>query len=529
MDALNSQTHIDAHQFISSSMGKKILKNKSKNESYNDVFNGALEKRDEKKASLTEKKERLDQRKARFESSTSNNPLIRTANNLASAVLSKKINVLEKSVEAIQRERAILSELADDRSGLKESIEILHLQKKMKEKSLSNAKKNEISREIADVFVNAKDHEKMSRIREAVDAEGKHSSNLFDLVYNQLNVADCHRIISAINEAAEKAYVNDPGSFHFVYKIYTDVDDTLKGTLNDRESKVTGFYPGVMNLLRTISEKEAGSSASKITLLSARPKALRSPSNKMMEHAFPKEIEFFSLYGSGKAATKAIKHYTYGKKAKNFTENRSDAKRGNLRLKKSAKKSETRTYTSFAGDKRANIDRDLLLRPEVRPIMIGDSGEGDLMFLQQKNSGEGATIDDPRIPPEYKERAYDEQERGSPVNYPNKPVFLGFIHDLHNHSSDSIRPNPADPQAGYEEKNIHIFNNYVDVARACNRVEIGEEKFLISHDELNKILAEAQEWIDSNPPSSVDDPNGGVANVREIQYREDLQKSINEV
>lgn len=145
------------------------------------------------------------------------------------------------------------------------------------------------------------------------------------------------------------------------------------------------------------------------------------------------------------------------------------------RVKEICSSLEAKTFISFALDKRQNIDRDLLLRPEVRPIMIGHCGEGDLIFLLMKNSGFPPPLEDERIPAEYAGETRWEGNSDAPGNPANRPLFLGFAHAISSPTDYRVRPDPSGVESHAQLK-TQVFSNYVDNALYCFKQGVFDRK-----------------------------------------------------
>lgn len=413
-------------------------------------------------------------------------------------------------------------------TGVQKGMEILKLQDRLVKEKLNVEQRNQICDQIASIFESAKSYQVMYELRETIDNLHTGTSQLHKLVYEDVDVKSCHRILKAINENVKTGFKDDPQQIKFTYMIYSDIDDTIKGSLNDRQSSIKGFYPGALEFYKQIglakptlekdssnkelvskmskTEKEADSSSRsdrvevsasenqvKMTFLSARPQAASNLWNKKMKGELPVETPFFSLYGSTESILKGVRYYV-SKKIVDFIANLADRLLGGSmreRVKSVCRSSEANTFIAFALDKRKNIDRDLLLRPEVRPIMVGDCGEGDLIFLLMKNSGVPSPMHDERIPEEYVGEGRWQESESLPGNPTNKPLFLSFAHAFSSPTDYQVRPDPK-YQNEYSQLNTRIFSNYVDNALYCL------EKKVFDRNAADKVVNDAKKWIDQN-------------------------------
>lgn len=406
--------------------------------------------------------------------------------------------------------------------GVQKGMELLKLQEILAIGNLSPAQRKHVCDEIAARFESTQSYQEMYDLRVTVDHIQAGTSQLHKLVYDDVDVETCHRILKAINENVKQGFKDNPQQIKFNYMIYSDIDDTIKGSLNDRQSNIGGFYPGALEFYKQMGlakpqqegnsskteegpEKGKGVAASsqknqteaaesgtqvKLTFLSARPKIASDLWNVGMKKELPADTHFFSLYGSTPSILKGVKYYV-SKKIVDFVSSLADWVLGphaKERVKSICRSSEANTFISFALEKRKNIDRDLLLRPETRPIMVGDCGEGDLIFLLMKNSGVPSPQSDDRIPAEYigEERWHD--SLSSPGNPTNKPLFLGFAHAISSPTDYEVRPDPK-YQDDYSRLNTQIFSNYVDNALHCF------EKGVFDRNAADKVVNEAKNWI----------------------------------
>ena len=371
--------------------------------------------------------------------------------------------------------------------------EVLHLQKSLSKFWVSERKREEIGQKVAEIFENVSSYEEMCTLRERIEGSHTGTSLLHRLVYRDVNPQASQRILRAINANVNRAYLENPAQIKFSYMVYSDIDDTIKGTLNDLKSGVSGYYPSVFEFYNEVSQADQDLPTAKkvhLTFLSARPDIVSNFWNLLLRRNLPNEVKFYSLYGSLSAFLNEVK-----RRIINFVAviaikvlpNKLASK-----IKESREASETRNFISIALDKRQNIDRDLLLRPEVRPIMVGDCGEGDLIFLLMKNSGVPIPVDDERIPEEY---VGEEKWTGSldtPGNPTHKPLFLGFAHALSSHSGyEGIKLHPDYHEEYLQEFNTLLFSNYVETTLHC------VEKGIINKAAADQIVEKAREWKES--------------------------------
>lgn len=421
---------------------------------------------------------------------------------------SNELQILESAIRDLQERYH-----SQCSSGVRKGIEIIHFQHALTKGGLSPEEKGAICEKIARIFEGAESYLEMYDLRETIDSLSLGTSSLHKLVYVDVDVDTCHRILKSINQNVQKAYAENPAQIKFKYMIYSDIDDTIKGSLNDRGSAVEGFYPSAMEFykqfaltnpndkLQTEKSAESDAKASEpdfqnvgLTFLSARPKAKSNMWNKKLKGKLPDGTKFFGLYGSTSAFVEGVKHYIIKLIVSLAEKILPEFLR--KRVIDICNSSEAQTYISFALDKRQNMDRDLVLRPEVRPIMIGDCGEGDLIFLLMKNSGVPIPLDDERIPEEYR---YDEKwndranppDQNSPVNPTNRPLFQGFAHAISSPTSYDVRPDPQ-YRDEYLSLNTSVFDNYVDNTLYCLQQGIFDLKT------ADKIVEESRAWIKKN-------------------------------
>lgn len=336
-------------------------------------------------------------------------------------------------------------------------------------------------------------------LRETINSTPGHHSNLFKLVYEELSEKPREKILTAIRMHA--AIAKTEGELTSFYSVYTDVDDTMVGSLNDKATNAAasdGFFPGALEFHKVMNSAEDGinrgnsrwveSSAAKLTLLSARPRQARNFSDGHMEKRLPPELPFFALYGSGHGILQGARYYTEGKLAHKLAPY-SPSERAKEMLTGHAAKLEKAAYGTFAEEKEANLVQDLQLWPEMQPIMIGDSGEGDgrlLELMEQRRQS------DPAIPP-----------------------VKGFIHVL------SSKPDEAYSQVSpypYQEKSddtTRYFRNYGDMALYA--LQDG----LISPEGARIVYTALRRWSDSNP-IDLKRSNDSPAWI----YRRNLQNSL---
>lgn len=419
-------------------------------------------------------------------------------NNTQGLRLEHEWHTINTALHSLQEKR-----LENTTVGVLKGLEILALQKRLCSSKKDETAKKEISEKIASKFESADSYQEMLDMRNTVEGSGIGESRLFKLVYNDVDVESCHRIIKAINENAKKAYEENPSQVEFRYVCYTDKDDTVVATLNDKDSKIEGYYPGVMEFNKqfvemsskakspqpdSVAQDRNKESQGEITFLSARPKFASKLWNFMQKRASPK-LKFFGLYGSTSSILQGAKYYVLIKKillkfAKRFLS-------GNLlkRVKVYCNLAESKTFISFALDKRMNIDRDLLLRPEARPYFVGDCGEGDLMFLLVKNTGMPSPVTDSRVPPEYRGDSKWEGSLNTPVNPANKPLHFGFAHAFSSPTQFTVRPDPQYREDYEKELNAFVFDNYVDNALYCLKRNVFDKAA------ADKIVNECKSWL----------------------------------
>lgn len=386
-------------------------------------------------------------------------------------------------------------------AGVRSGVRVLELQEQLANKKLGSQERKEIYGEIVEIFTKAT-YAESNLLRKTVNGTGTGTSRLHKLIFDDVDVATSHKIIRAINKSALAAYKENPNSVKFSYKVFSDIDDTINGSLNDRGTKVHGFYPGVMAFyseLAKLGEKEGGEkegavkeSEIALTLLSARPKVYQDRWNKGLTRKLPKGTKFHSLYGSTPAIIEGIKHYAqkifallaiplvsvkYGKTIRQW-----------------CKKRESQAVTSFAIEKRTNIDRELMIWPEMRGIMVGDCGEGDAMTMIDKMNGQRASQTDVRIPEEYRGTEKWEGDPNSPGNPANRPLFLSFAHAISSASDadyglNNARPSPANREEFFRDNKTYMFDNYVDTALHCL------EKGFFDRDAADVVVRDCEQWL----------------------------------
>lgn len=372
--------------------------------------------------------------------------------------------------------------------GVAKGIKVLELQNGLMQWGLSSSERQKLNRKIAEIFEKTQSYAEMVDLRNTIDEVNTGSSKLHQLVYNDVDIATSHRIIRSINKAYIKAYKEDPSQIQTRNMIFSDVDDTIQPSLNDRNSINSKFYPSALafyNELGKTSSKKLPQQIS-LTFLSARPHCLSALWNKLMVNNLPEGTKFFSLYGSSTTFLCGVRLYLI----KIFAYLANQVLCGTLkgRVKKLLDSSESNTLISIALEKRRNIDRDLLLRPEVRPIMVGDCGEGDLLFLLTKNSGVPSPMDDERIPNEYWNAP-----KGTLGNPTNKPLYLSFAHALTSQTEKyEVKPDPSYRKEYKKELNVVIFDNYVDNALYCYKKRIFDKQA------ANRVVADSKAWLSEN-------------------------------
>ncbi len=403
-----------------------------------------------------------------------------------------------RRLSQIDEARSFLQDKYDELfpEGMAKAVEVLELQQKLG-RWISSAQRKEICVKIAEIFESCSTYEAMCDLRETIEKAPSGISPLFKLVYQDVDENTSHKILRAINQKFKTAYLEDPKKIQFHYRIYSDIDDTIKPALNDLKVKISGLYPSAMEFYRQLSHSVPDKNSSKerpknvrITFLSGRLDLAAKMWDKRLNKKTPKDLKFFTLFGSTKAYFPAMKFYT----AKFFMKILDRFPAGPLRqyLKRFVQSLEIDTYLALAIEKRHNIDRDLLLRPEALPIMIGDSGEADLLFTLIKNSGVPTPFEDKRIPEEY--RPYiawkDMDEKSRIGNLSNKPLFLGLTHSITSRTQYSgASPDPKFRKEYAEELNAVIFDNYVDNAILCL------QRKLIDKDAASQIVAESRKWV----------------------------------
>lgn len=476
-------------------------------------------------------------------------------------------NELNERLSINQTAEAFLQN--DANRGVLAGMDILELQKKLSGKGLSLDERKQISDQIAETFENEEDYAQMLKMRETIDNGEIGTSLLHQLVFKDLQVEYGHRVIRAINDRANESYDLDPTSIQFYNQVYSDVDDTIKGSLKDMPSRVKGFYPSVLQFFREVTNAQQSEEMPKVrfTLLSARPDAGEKIWNKGMRKKLPQDINFFALYGSTPSFKKGIGYYLISKPKKFIAKRLPDwswLEGIKDRLLSSSDNKEIVTYSSFAQDKRKNIDRDLLLRPEARPIMTGDCGEGDMIFLLAKNCGAPSIFGDERIPEEYETkwrdgyaerlkdyleelpdseaidligRTEDEEEQAGreyiqakkqlraealqrPGNYPDKPLWGGFGNYFSTPSDfGDARPNPIYAIQYKSELNVNISRNYVDAG------VLAHQAGLIDDAALERIVEDSRKWLADQ--KWVAQPEADVTTMSsKNRFRELLSRSV---
>ena len=412
---------------------------------------------------------------------------------------SKGANLKSKTVvphsEGGKAERIVLRQLGFFLDGKKSAEKVLDLQQRLVQLPAEHAERKQLCQQIADEFTRLEgNYSEMFSLRQAIDAAGGAGmSQLFKLVYEDVDNETSHSILRSINSCFEKEEAKPGhGAIRFYTQIYTDVDDTLKPTLNDRQVGIEQpFYPGALELYQQLSRSEQAGGQDgaplKVTVLSARPDALRNQWTRGLVQQFPPRSEIFCLFGSMEAAGKAIKHYAFVKAiVLSIANNLPECALKTWLLEEVFDASEFDTYLSFAAEKRQSIDRDLLLRPEARGMMVGDTGEGDLLFVLMKQMGSEG-LEDSRIPPEY--RGVDKHPA---INVVQKPLGLSFAHAISSRSGSEYRNTPnvsLECRRDYEKQGTCIIDNFVDAALQCL------QKGYLKQEEADTVVAEARKWL----------------------------------
>src|SRR5262249_370150 len=122
-----------------------------------------------------------------------------------------------------------------------------------------------------------------------------------------------HKIIRAINENVQATYKTNPEKIKYSYMIYSDIDDTIKASLNDRQSKTGDFYPGALDFYKGVGAQKGAEEIpqAKVTFLSARPDVGRKVWDKDMKRKLPHDMKFHALYGSLEAFGGGIVYYVF--------------------------------------------------------------------------------------------------------------------------------------------------------------------------------------------------------------------------
>ena len=399
-------------------------------------------------------------------------------------------------------------------SGERKGKRVLELQTALRAWKMCGRSKSQVQEEIVELFEGLESYQELCDIRESIDAGVTGSSRFHELVYSDLNVANCHRVIIAINEKVRSAYQENPDQIAFAYMIYSDIDDTIRPSLNDKNSGVKGFYPSAIEFYRALGEalSPEGFPNVRLTFLSARLNEGRSCWSRGLKRILPEDLSFFALYGRAKPFAKGIQHYSWGKITGAFAKK---LPKGEIQsaIQRYVDGKASDTLTSFALDKRRNIDRNLLLFPEVRPIMIGDSGEGDLIFLLSKNMGLRSPINDKRIPEVYKGDNWGDRPLDGPGNPTDKPLFKGFVHLISSPFTYRVSPDPTRWRDEFErETNTHVLDNYVD------GVLIALKEGMLTVKAADKVVQASRDWLEAEAASE-------TLSAKEL-YKQKLVQSI---
>jgi len=448
------------------------------------------------------------------------------AGSISSALFNKVIANKEKvaSLQVKQGNiRGKIKELEKERDenipkGIIKGLEVIALQHVLCKSEISVSVKSDISSKIAAIFEGAKSYQVMYDLRKTIEGSNNGTSVLHKLVYEDVDVPSCHRILIAINKNVQRAYQRNPNQIKFIHMVYSDIDDTIKGSLNDRASHVKGFYPSAMEFIKEFALKNKKNSNNEglnqepevsLTFLSARPKSQSKRWNKTLSRKFPKGTKFYGLYGSSSSFMQGVQYYCL--KFLASLGKRVPSKWLKKVIHDISMSKERNTFISFAIDKKQNIDRDLLLRPEVRPLMIGDCGEGDLIFLLVKMMGIPSPIKDDRIPEEYRGTGkWDgkEEEPGNPVN---RPLSLAFAHAISSDTEYVVRPDPTNREAYLRDLQTYVFDNYVDNALYC----LQQKK--LDREAAERVVKVSKEWIKPELSKMEKIFKGlGIANILEI-------------
>jgi len=401
--------------------------------------------------------------------------------------------------------------------GVQKGVEVIELQHQLAGK-LSEPKRCLICHQIVEIFKSANTYPEMLDLRQIIDSVPGGSSGLHRLVYEDLDIASSHQVLRAINDNVTKAYSHSPEQIQFHYMVYSDIDDTIKGSLNDRKTHIPGFYPSVLEFYQELGRASPSPTDQvRLTFLSARPQAGRKIWNQRMHRKLPSEMSFFALYGSTAAFKEGISFYVLVKWILAIV-----SKLPNSSLKKKmieiCNSYESSAFISFAIDKRKNIDRDLLLRPEARPIMVGDCGEGDLIFLLTKNSGLPLPFEDERIPPEFRGEKNWTGSLEAPGNPSNKPLFLGFAHAFSSPTKYEMKPDPQYRAEYASQLNTQIFDNYVDNALVCL------QKGILTKAAADRVVEASRKWI---VEQKIQRSGKGIESLPpDLKYRQKLIRSI---
>ena len=375
--------------------------------------------------------------------------------------------------------------------GVKAGLVVQNLRKELASPFVKPAERATICDQIAKAFEQCPDYRTMCDLRDTIEGDVIGTSPLFSLVYTEVDVPTCHRILKAINGNFEKSVEKTPDQIRWGYMVYSDVDDTIKPSLNDLEVDIHSLYPSCIEFFRQLgnASPKAASGVS-LSFLSARPKIGASAWNNKLSGILPKGTKFYGLYGSVPAMTTAMKFYL----VKFFVALARRVLTGGLlqHVLDFCRRLEVDAYLGFAIDKRLNMDRDLLLRPERRGIMIGDTGEADLLCLLAKNTGVPSPYEDERIPEEYRPKEKWE-ETDSPVGNPsNRPLAVGFAHAISSrtrYSGAAPEPKPEWRLAYEKELKSYVFDNYVDNAWFCLHNGI------LDKNAADRIVQDSREWI----------------------------------
>lgn len=136
--------------------------------------------------------------------------------------------------------------------GVRKSVEVQKLQDLLR-KHLSETKRREVCHHIAEIFESCSSYQEMHDLREAIECLALGQSPLFQLVYKDVDTQTSHRILRAINQNFKKAYLENPSQVQFHYRIYSDIDDTIQPSHNDKKVHISGFYPSVFAFSKQLS------------------------------------------------------------------------------------------------------------------------------------------------------------------------------------------------------------------------------------------------------------------------------------